>query len=181
MLKESIKNFRSPVYVRTKRSPENHRATETYVHSKLTNLVELYKSTRNDEQTAKLIRDDVDNSLRRYHDYCIKQRIGAHYVEVGLEENGIFEHMIPASTVRDMLIAEVITTEQACNVPTCKLSKQHDDLLRENGWNSKTPDIYNFWKRYQYCFDTTSMFTTWDGHAVDTNMTLDDHYKMFLQ
>lgn len=179
MLKEAIENFRPPVYVRTKRSPESYRATETYVQKKLAVLAEEYKATRNDEQTARLIRDDIDNALRRYHQYCIKENIGAHYVEVGLEGNGIFEHMIPASTVRDMLIAGIITPQQACNVPTCKLSKQRDDMLRENGWVSKTPDIYNFWKRYEYCFETANVFTTWDGHEVDTAMTLDDHFARF--
>lgn len=180
MLKEAIDNWRQPVYVRNKRGPESYRATALYVTTKLEQLVELYKDTRNDVQTARLIRDDIDNALRRYHGYCIKENIGAHYVEVGLEGNGIFEHMIPASTVRDMLIAGVLTPVQACNVPMCKLSKKHDDLLREKGWVSKTPDEYNFWERYKYCFDVEGVFTTWDGQSVDTNMTLDDHFAKFI-
>jgi len=179
MLQEAIKNFRAPVYVRTKRSSATYRATADYVTANLQRLTDLYNSTRNDEQTSRLIRDDIDNALRRYHEYCIKQNIGAHYVEVGLEGNGIFEHMIPASTVRDLLIAGVLSAEQACNVPTCKLSKERDDLLREKGWVSKTPDIYNFWTRYKYCFDTEGVFTTWDGQSVDTEMTLADHFEMF--
>jgi hypothetical protein len=178
MLKEAIENFRPPVYVRTKRSPETYRATETYVQKKLISLVEEYKSTRNDEQTARLIRDDIDNSLRRYHEYCIKQNFGGHYIEVGAEETD-FEHMIPASTVRDMLIAGIITPKQACNVPTCKLSKDKHVKLGESGWGSKTPDSFNFWKRYQYCFETQDVFTTWDGHKVDTSMTLEDHFNLF--
>jgi hypothetical protein len=176
-LEESIKNFRAPVYVRTKRNQESYATTAAYVTGNLERLVNLYRFTKNNEQTARLIRDDIDNALRRYHEYCIKQRIGAHYVEIGLEGNGIFEHMIPASTVRDLLIAGVLTPVQACNVPTCRLSKERDDLLREKGWVSKTPDIYRFWKRYQYCFETEGMFTTWDGQPVDTNMTLEDHFK----
>lgn len=180
MLKESIANFRAPVYVRTRRGPDSYRATAAYVTANLQRLVELYNTTRNNEQTSRLIRDDIDNALRRYHEYCIKQNIGAHYIEAGLEGNGIFEHMIPASTVRDLLIADVLTPQQACNVPTCRLSKERDDMLREKGWASKTPDIYNFWKRYNYCFDTDGVFTTWDGQCVDTNMTLDDHYEQFM-
>ena len=176
-LQESIERFRAPVYVRTKRNQQSYAATAAYVTANLARLVELYCNTKNDEQTARLIRDDIDNALRRYHEYCIKQNIGAHYIEVGLEGNGIFEHMIPASTVRDLLIAGVLSPEQACNVPTCRLSKERDDLLREKGWVSKTPDIYNFWKRYQYCFETEGVFTTWDSQPVDTNMTLDDHFK----
>jgi len=174
---ERLEGFRTPKYTRVKRSTESYEATARYVVSNLERLVELYDATRNDEQTSRLIRDDVDNALRRYHQYCIKENIGAHYIEVGLEGNGIFEHMIPASTVRDLCIAGILTPEQALNVPTCRLSKANDDLLREAGWASKTPDIWNFWKRYQYCFETAGTFTTWDGQLVDTNMTLEDHFK----
>lgn len=177
MLEESIKLFRAPVYVRTKRNQETYAATAAYVTSNLQRLVDLYRTTKNDEQTYRLIRDDIDNALRRYHQYCIKERIGAHYVEIELTGNGIFEHMIPASTVRDLLIADVLTPEQACNVPTCRLSKERDTLLSEKGWASKTPDIYHFWKRYEYCFDIDGVFATWDGQPVNTNMTLEDHFK----
>jgi len=81
--------------------------------------------------------------------------------------------------VRDLCIAGVFTAEQALNVPTCRISKQLDDLLREKGWVSKTPDIYNFWERYKYCFETKGVFATWDGHEVNTDMTLDDHFAQF--
>jgi hypothetical protein len=180
MLKENIRNFRQPVYVRTIRSPETYQATKEYTYCKLSELVEKYRSTKNNEQTARLIRDDIDFALRRYHEYCIKQNFDAHYIEVGLEGNGIFEHMIPASVVRDLLIAETITSEQACNVPTCKLSKENDDSLREKGWVSKTPNIYNFWERYEYCFETAGKFTTWDGVDASSIENLDQHFNYFL-
>lgn len=180
MLKESIANFREPVYVRVQRSAETYRATSDYVQSNLARLVELYHMTKNDQQTLRLIRDDMDNSLRRYHEYCIKQNFGAHYMDPDLEGNGIFEHMIPASTIRDLLLHSVITAQQACNMPTCRLSKHKDDLLREAGWASKTPDIYNFWKRYQYCFSLAD-FTTYDGVGIDSSIwTLDKHFEYFL-
>ena len=180
MLREALENFNAPVYVRTKRSTESYAATAAYVTANLERLVHLYRNTKNDEQTYRLIRDDIDNALRRYHQYCIKENIGAHYIERGLEGNGIFEHMVPASTIRDLLIAQVITPEQACNMPTCRLSKERDDKLREAGWASKTPDIYNFWKRYEYSFDVEGVFETYDGVSVDTGMTLDDHFSRFV-
>jgi len=74
----------------------------------------------------------------------------------------------------------VITPKQACNMPTCKLSKERDDKLREAGWASKTPDIYNFWKRYEYSFETKDLFETYDGVNVNTAMTLDEHFERFL-
>jgi hypothetical protein len=180
MLREALENFTAPVYTKTKRSTESYAATAAYVTANLKRLVELYRGTKNDEQTYRLIRDDIDNALRRYHQYCIKENFGAHYIERGLEGNGIFEHMVPASRIRDLLLAEVITPVQACNMPTCRLSKERDDKLREAGWASKTPDIYNFWKRYEYSFDIVDVFTTWDDQLVNTNMTLDDHFDMFL-
>jgi hypothetical protein len=177
MLKESLENFTQAVYVRTKRNNEAYAATAAYVTANLERLVDLYLTTKNNEQTYRLIRDDMDNALRRYHGYCIKENFGAHYIERGLEGNGIFEHMVPASTIRDLLIARIITPEQACNMPTCKLSIEKDNLLREKGWASKTPDIYNFWKRYEYCFEIAGVFDTHDGMLVDTNINLDDHFK----
>lgn len=179
ILKESISNFREPVYVRVQRTAETYAATAEYVQRRLTELVAEYRNTKNDQQTLRLIRDDIDNALRRYHEYCIKQNIGAHYVDPELSDKGIFEHMVPNSTVRDMLLHGVITAAQACNMPTCKLSKSKDDLLRSKGWASRTPDIYNFWTRYANCFSTAG-FTTYDGTAVDIGIwTLEKHFEYF--
>jgi len=179
MLRENLQNFNAPVYTKTKRSTESYAATAVYVTENLERLVNLYRTTKNDEQTYRLIRDDIDNALRRYHQYCIKENFGAHYIEHGLEGNGIFEHMVPASRIRDLLIAKIITPYQACNMPTCRLSKERDNKLREAGWASKTPDIYNFWKRYEYSFDCVDLFVTHDGVQVNTRMTLDDHFGRF--
>jgi len=179
MLREALENYREKIYVRTPRNQEAYAATAAYVISNLTRLVDLYRNTKNNEQTYRLIRDDIDSSLRRYHGYCIKENFGAHYVEIGLVGAGIFEHMVPNSTIRDLLIAKIITPEQACNMPTCRLSKEKDDLLREKGWATRSPDIYNFWKRYEYCFEVVGKFTTYEGRDVDPAMTLDQHFAMF--
>jgi hypothetical protein len=181
MLKESIANFRQPVYVRVQRSNETYTATGAYVQRRLSLLIEEYTNSLNDQQTLRLIRDDIDNALRRYHAYCIKENIGAHYYDPDLAEddNGIFEHMVPASTIRDMLLHKVITPIQACNMPTCRLSKAKDDMLRDAGWASKTPDIYNFWKRYEYCF-SLDKFATYDGASVSADWTLDSHFEYFV-
>jgi hypothetical protein len=178
-LKDSIASFRQPKYIRTRRSNDTYQATAKYVIRRLNELCDEYTNTRNDEQTSRLIRDDIDNALRRYHQYCIKQNIGAHYIDLHCEDNGIFEHMIPNSTVRDLLLHDVITAEQACNMPTCKLSKDKDDLLRESGWASQTPDIYNFWTRYTNCFTVNGVFETYDGVQISSTMSLNDHFDMF--
>jgi hypothetical protein len=180
-LLERLEGFRTPKYSRVQRSDETYRATARYVTANLERLIQLYDATRNDEQTSRLIRDDVDNALRRYHQYCIKERIGAHYVELGIEGNGIFEHMIPASRIRDLLLVGRITAHEACNAPTCKLSVASDQLLKDRGWNSDTPSLTDFWRRYRLCFPTQGRFETHDGTAVDTETwTLDKHYAYFI-
>lgn len=182
-LQESINNWREPVHVRVKRSDETYQATQNYVVANLQRLVDLHNATENDEQTFRLIRDDIDNALRRYHGYCIKERIGAHYIQKKVDRNDsstyVFEHMVPNSTVREMLIAGIVTPEQACNMPTCLLSREDDVTLKDKGWNSKTPDAYNFWKRYEYCFPVEGQFETWDGQPVNTQQTLEEHFEYF--
>ena len=88
--------------------------------------------------------------------------------------------MIPNKTVRDLLIGGYITPQQACNPPTCILSEENDAKLRKTGWVSKTPDVYNFWERYCYCFETEGVFETYTGKIVNTDMTLKDHFQMIL-
>ena len=179
-LQESISNWRAPVYVRVKRSEETYQATADYVTGELERLVKVYNETENDEQTQRLLRDDIDQKLRRYHGYCIKERIGGHYIDKDVDVNDsstwIFEHMVPASSIRDMLIAGIITPEQACNAPICLLSRERDQLLSDKGWRTKTPDEFNFWKRYEYCFDVKDQFETWDGQPITVN-NLQEHFE----
>ena len=115
------------------------------------------------------------------HRKKVAQNIGSHYRQRNIEGKAIFEHMIPNSTVRDLLLAGIITPQQACNVPTCPLGVENDTLLRKAGWASKTPDVFNFWERYKFCFDTDLLFETYTGHLVDTNMTLDDHFNTWCE
>lgn len=179
MLKEALANYNERLHKKTKRSNETYAATAAYVIKNINRLLKLYHKTKNDEQTKRLIRDDIDHLLRRYHGYCIKEKIGSHYIDRDLKDAGIFEHIVPNSTIRDLLIAKIITPIQACNMPTARITKEKDEILKKNGWATKSPDIYNFWERYKKCFIVDGKFTTYDGHEVDTNMTLDDHFKLF--
>ena len=179
-LKESIELFVEPVYTPSKRSNETYRTTTKFVYKELDRLKSLYYESANDIQTRRLIRDSIDHHLRRYHGYCIKEKIGAHYREKNLEgKKTVFEHMVPNSTIRDMYIKGAITSLQACNLPTCLLSDDLDKKLKEKGWNSKTPDIFNFWKRYEYCFEVENAFETYIGNDVDKDMTLEEHFNIF--
>ena len=64
-------------------------------------------------ETLRLVRDDMDNLLRRYHGYAVKENIGAHYREIGADADSDFEHLIPSARIRDMMIAGVITIDEA--------------------------------------------------------------------
>jgi hypothetical protein len=101
-------------------------------------------------QTARLLRDSIDHWIRRYHGYAIEGSIGSHYTEVGVDKaNCVFEHVIPAAKVRDMLLQGVLTVKQALNTPTCLISTRNDEILREEGHVSSSPDYWHFFKRYE--------------------------------
>ena len=66
---------------------------------------------------------------------------------------------------------------KAAQMRADEISKANDKLLRENGLASSTPDIYNFWERYNRCFSAT--FKTNDGKSkIPSN--LKQHFEYFL-
>ena len=177
-LKERISKFRQPKFANRKRNKESYVNIAKYAYANLDRLCKEYNSTVNNEDSVKLIRTDDDQVLRMFHKYCIKERIGSHYIEIGVDiDDAEFEHMVPNTVTLDLLLHNVITVTDACNMPTCTLSKERHNSLREKGWGSKTPDIYEFWKRYEYCFEVDGQFTTWDGIPVDVNQTLLKHLQ----
>ena len=180
MINETLKNFIQPQYAKAKRGPETYASTFAYTYAQLEAALAEYRSCSEDVQTRRLIRDTIDYHLRRCHGYCIKENFGSHYRQRNIEGKKVFEHMIPNKTVRDLLIGGYITPQQACNPPTCILSEENDAKLRKTGWVSKTPDVYNFWERYCYCFETEGVFETYTGKTVNTDMTLKDHFQMIL-
>jgi hypothetical protein len=177
MLKESLESFIPPVYVRIKRSPATYKSLAARCKLKLEELIKEYNEVKNDQQLLREIRNDMDNYLRRYHDYCIKEKIGAHYIEVGADKTD-FEHLIPLARVRDMMYKGHITVEQALNIPTVKLSKEKHRLLKETGWGDKTPDMWLPFTRYSNVF--TATYQTHDGTEINPlTWTLEDHYNYF--
>tara|TARA_B110000503_G_scaffold57177_1_gene91539 strand:+ start:12664 stop:13224 length:561 start_codon:yes stop_codon:yes gene_type:complete len=180
MLQESLNQFIAPVYGKTKRTPDTYRTVATRCNCNITRFLEEYRSVKNDQQLLREIRNDIDRALRRYHEYCIEQRdgMGAHYHEVGADAETDFEHLIPAARIRDLLLAQSITVEQALNVPTVRLSRVKHAQLREAGWGSTTPDMWRPFRRYTQVFD--AKFETHDGTAIDTETwTLENHYEYF--
>jgi hypothetical protein len=180
MLKESLQQFTAPVYGKTQRSPATYKTVAQHCTNHLTRLVDEYKAVRNDQQLLRELRNDIDEKLRRYHEYCIKQRDGmaAHYHEQDADAETDFEHLIPAARIRDLLLAGVITVEQALNAPTVKLSRAKHAQLKEAGWSSHTPDMWLPFRRYTQVFN--AKFETHDGTAIDPETwTLEQHFEYF--
>ena len=180
MLKESLENFTVPNYGKTLRSPATYQTVAEYRTRNLLRLVQEYHEVKNDQQLLREIRNDIDYNLRRYHEYCIKQRDGmqAHYYEVGAAEDCDFEHLIPAARIRDLLLADIITVQQALNAPTARLSRAKHALLKDAGWAAHTPNMWLPFLRYSNVF--TADFQTYDGTFIDLNTwTLEQHYIYF--
>lgn len=180
MLKESLQQFTAPVYGKTQRSPDTYKTVAQHCTRHLQRLVNEYKAVKNDQQLLRELRNDIDEKLRRYHEYCIKQRDGmeAHYHEQGADSETDFEHLIPAARIRDLLLASVISVEQALNAPTVKLSRVKHVQLKDAGWASHTPDMWLPFRRYSQVFE--AKFETHDGTPIDPeSWTLEQHFNYF--
>lgn len=180
MLKEALENFTAPVYGKTKRTNETYKTVARHCRTHLERLVSEYQIIKNDQQWLREVRNDIDYYLRRYHEYCIQQRDGmkAHYHEIGADEDTDFEHLIPAARIRDLLLSGVLTTEQALNAPTVRLSRTKHHMLKEAGWASHTPNMWLPFKRYSNVFQAS--YQTHDGTVIDLDTwTLEKHYQYF--
>jgi hypothetical protein len=178
-LKERVLSFAQKKPTPVKRGGASYDATYKFCVRGLNLCVWTYRRLKVEDQTARLIRDVMDFLLRRYHGYAIKENIGAHYYEKGLAPGTKteFEHVIPASVARDLLLYDRLTVDEALNIPTCRLSAAKHKKLNSTRLGSTTPDIYWFWQRYQ---SLGIQVETHDGTAVDTvTWNLDSHYKHF--
>jgi hypothetical protein len=178
---ERVQGFAQKKPTPVKRGGASYDATYQFCQGEIERYVELYKQLKMEDQTARLIRDMIDVLLRRYHNYAIKENIGAHYCEKGLahKTKTEFEHVIPASVARDLLLFGRLTVAEALNIPTCKLSAAKHKKLNSTKLGSTTPNIYWFWQRYQ---DLGIELETHDGVKVDTTTwNLDTHYEYFVK
>jgi|688.fasta_scaffold179556_2 hypothetical protein len=177
--RRAIAEFQQTKYTRLKRTGESYVQTKNWAVRNITRcLDELSKSVMND-QNAQLIRDEIDEYLKRYHDYCIKDQIGAHYREVGaLKKDCDFEHVIPKKVAREMMIYKIMTIDEALNIPTCWLRKDKHQALNKM-YASTTPDVWDFWARYRNAFPDIAI-QTWDGKNIDVSTwDIANHYEYF--
>lgn len=177
-LLERCQEFKQIKYTRVTRNGLSYSQTEQFTRRVLKICVWTYQRLPEANQTARLIRDLIDFTLRRFQGYCIKEKFGAHYREVGLQltDRVDFEHVIPAAIARDMLLHNLMTVDEAMNIPTCMVSRRnHKRLNKKNA--STTPDIFNFWQRYKIL---NIMVETHNGTPVNMNTwNLATHYQYF--
>lgn len=178
-LKTLVESFVKRAYKKVQRNDKAYRQTLDITTSELERLLEMYRGCIDEDQTARLIRDSIDHWIRRYHDYVIRGSIGSHYIATGIVSGDtIFEHIIPANIVRDMLIGGRLTINQALNAPTCLISKVDDVILRKSGLAASSPDHWHFFDRYSV-LNTT--FKTYNGQEI-TDLhawTLEKHFAFF--
>lgn len=178
---QSINQKRKPGVKRNKKAYELALSTTT---EELERLVNLYRTTVFEEDMrARLLRDSIDHHIRRYHKYAIQGKIKSHYHQRGISlkaKDTIFEHVIPAATVRDRLIDGTLSIIQALNVPTCRVSLDVDQSLRTNGLHDNTPDGWFIFRRYLIACPNIEI-ETYNGVSVKDlyNYTLEDHFKLF--
>lgn len=182
LLKEAVEEFEEINYrqVMVERNDDSYRITDDFIRAEVERYVDMYRNLTTLDQRARLIRDMIDLLLRRGHGYMIEGSIGAHYRQVGVDvKDCIFEHMIPQSRIRDLLIQDRISIKQAMNPPTCLISKENDALLNKSGFNNKTPSYWNFFDRYTGVF--TAEYETFNGQSITNphDWTLGEHYKFF--
>ena len=180
MLKESLDSFVPPDYGRTQRSSNTYATVAERCRKKLKAFCQEYRETEHNQQLLREIRNDIDDTLRRYHGYCVKERDGmaAHYHEQAADADCDFEHLIPAARIRDLLLANAISIEQALNAPTVRLSRHKHQALKQAGWASQTPNMWLPFKRYSQVF--MAEFQTYDGTPVNqATWTLEKHYEYF--
>jgi len=176
--KTLVESFTKRNYKKVQRNDQSYRLTLEITISELTRLIEMYSTCVEEDQTARLIRDSIDHWIRRYHDYAIRGNIGSHYRQTGtVKGETVFEHVVPANEIRDMLLEGKLTVRQALNAPTCLISKVDDVILRQKGLSSSSPSRWFFFQRYSVLQPT---ITTFNGKPININdWTLEDHYKLF--
>jgi hypothetical protein len=178
-LRNLMEGYQPPDTPRVQRSGQSYQQTYDLCHAELERLQAKYIEHDSHDQTARLIRDQFEMLLRRYHEYCIEQNQGAHYRERGLPRDAKteFEHVIPIRVVRDAVLSGRMTIDQAFNIPACDISKQKHRLLASQKLAKSTPDPYWFWRRYK---NLGIQVETRDGVLVDFDTwNLDTHYNHF--
>ena len=154
--------------------------------------LDLYKqsSSKHNYKIWKML----DMFFRRIHEYCIKQvfgpsSTGSFYIDKDWKKGQkfIFEHNIPMSIIGKELLDGRLTLLQAMFPPITLLSVKNDEKIKltKNNKGEKwliknTPNIENFWERYEmagiHVDNNFKNVITKDD--INSEWNLKDHYKM---
>ena len=81
-LLESVTNFQEVKYKKIQRSAETYQAVQEWAIDEITrNVANYHTYTGKLIYKKRLFRDSIDFPLRRYHEYCLQQKDGAHYIQ----------------------------------------------------------------------------------------------------
>lgn len=178
-LRERVESFRLSRIDNVVRNGQSYEQSYIFTKRVLKLCVSVFKRLPDNGQTARLVRGLALWCLRQYHEYNIQGHFGAHYRQVGLKasEAKDFEHVFPVGLARDMLFFDILTVDEAMNIPTCFLSREKHKQLAKLKLGDTTPDVYLFWKRYA---ELDIKIETHDGTQVDmSTWSLDTHYEYF--
>jgi hypothetical protein len=184
LLQEGMQDLKQRRKNNVKRNDKAYAQALSTTTDELERLIVIYRDTVFEEDMrARLLRDSIDHHIRRYHGYAIQGKIKSHYHQRGVSlkaKDVIFEHVIPAATVRDKLIEGKLTIMQALNVPTCRIARSSDEALRARGLHDSTPDGWFFFKRYTLAIDNIEI-ETYNGQVIKDlhTWTLQQHYDFF--
>jgi len=170
----------------SKRTQDLYSQTYICLYDEVERLVSEYNSTPSLLlQRRRLLRDSIDSNIRRFHQYCIQQNKQfpvQHYVDADAVENGepiVFEHVLPMSIARDLLLDNIFSIDQVFTIPTCSLGRDKDKVLKDKGLNNDTPDIYYYWRRYIECFDVHGIANQ-NGDEINFQESIEEHFERSL-
>lgn len=177
-LQDRLTNFQTQIYHRVKRDRGTYADTLSITVSEITRLITLYHDGGS-RQHLRLLRDAIDHWLRRYHHYYIKGSIGTHYrSREAIRGRTIFEHVIPAKNLRDMLLTGTMSISEALNAPVCRITIEQDRILKQAGFASRTPDPWHFFRRYDV-LRTYFYRVNDEAQLTIEEYSLEDHYNFY--
>lgn len=156
----------APHYGRVGRDGAAYKTTETWAVHKIQRCLDDYDKIEILDQSARLIRDDIEQAIRRFQDYTYEYRLQLHYRDASIpftitDKSGhglTVEHVIPVRYLVAGVIQRRIPIKAALHAPMCLIRNQDNDTLNKHKLTKTTPDPYWFWRRYQ-CLSHVDIIT----------------------
>ena len=138
--------------------------------------IKNYSQAKNETVKLEVALKALQDHVRRYHEYCLKQNFGGYYKQ-NTKDKTTWEHIIPIGVCVNRVLHGVLTVKDFMQMPVMYLSKKDDEKLRRAKLVKTTPDMYYPFKRYAQAGIDLTTITTLDGEPVDENYTFNDHVE----